>query len=31
MALVALCLGYFMVILDVTVVSVAVPSIGRDL
>ncbi|MDT7641427.1 MAG: transporter, family, methylenomycin resistance protein, partial [Pseudonocardiales bacterium] len=31
MALVALCLGYFMVILDVTVVAVAVPSIGRDL
>ncbi|MCU1653963.1 MAG: transporter, partial [Pseudonocardia sp.] len=31
MALVALCLGYFMVILDVTVVSVALPSIGSDL
>jgi DHA2 family methylenomycin A resistance protein-like MFS transporter len=30
-ALLAVCAGYFMVILDVTVVSVAVPVIGRDL
>ncbi len=29
--LVALCLGYFMVVLDVTVVTVAVPIIGRQL
>ncbi|SDH37959.1 DHA2 family efflux MFS transporter permease subunit [Nonomuraea jiangxiensis] len=29
--LVALCLGYFLVILDVTVVTVAIPVIGADL
>ncbi|WP_079177005.1 MFS transporter [Streptomyces sp. MUSC 14] len=29
--LVAVCAGYFMVILDVTVINVAVPVIGRDL
>ncbi|MFE5207678.1 MFS transporter [Streptomyces sp. NPDC056600] len=29
--LLAVCAGYFMVILDVTVISVAVPVIGRDL
>jgi DHA2 family methylenomycin A resistance protein-like MFS transporter len=29
--LLAICLGYFMVILDATVVNVALPSVGRDL
>src|SRR4051794_34427178 len=29
--LVAMCLGYFLVILDATVVTVALPSIGDDL
>jgi DHA2 family methylenomycin A resistance protein-like MFS transporter len=29
--LLAVCSGYFMVILDVTIVNVAVPAIGRDL
>jgi DHA2 family methylenomycin A resistance protein-like MFS transporter len=29
--LVAVCLGYFLVILDVTVVNVAVPAVGADL
>jgi DHA2 family methylenomycin A resistance protein-like MFS transporter len=29
--LVVLCVGYFLVLLDVTVVNVAVPAIGRDL
>jgi MFS transporter, DHA2 family, methylenomycin A resistance protein len=29
--LVAICLGYFMVILDTMVVNVALPSLGRDL
>jgi DHA2 family methylenomycin A resistance protein-like MFS transporter len=29
--LLAICLGYFMVILDATVVNVAVPAVGRDL
>lgn len=29
--LLAVCAGYFMVILDVTVINVAVPAIGRDL
>lgn len=29
--LLAVCAGYFMVILDVTVLNVAVPVIGRDL
>ncbi|MDR0358728.1 MAG: MFS transporter [bacterium] len=31
LALVAVCLGYFMVILDTTVVNVALPALGRDL
>jgi MFS transporter, DHA2 family, methylenomycin A resistance protein len=31
MPLVAICLGYFMVILDATVVNVAVPAVGDDL
>lgn len=30
-ALVVICIGYFLVILDATVVNVAVPSIGREL
>ncbi|MFF4397725.1 MFS transporter [Streptomyces sp. NPDC001480] len=29
--LLAVCAGYFMVILDVTVINVAVPAVGRDL
>ncbi|MGW0584537.1 MFS transporter, partial [Streptomyces sp. NPDC002920] len=29
--LLAVCAGYFMVILDVTVINVAVPVIGREL
>jgi MFS transporter, DHA2 family, methylenomycin A resistance protein len=29
--LIAVCLGYFLVILDVTVVTVAIPAIGTDL
>lgn len=29
--LLALCLGYFMVIIDVTIVNVALPSLGRNL
>ncbi|KAB8193150.1 MFS transporter [Nonomuraea phyllanthi] len=29
--LIAVCLGYFLVILDVTVISVAIPAIGADL
>ena len=29
--LLAVCTGYFMVILDVTIVNVAAPAIGRDL
>src|SRR6478752_5323972 len=29
--LIAVCTGYFMVILDVTIVNVAAPAIGRDL
>ncbi len=31
LALVVICVGYFLVILDATVVNVAIPSIGRDL
>jgi MFS transporter, DHA2 family, methylenomycin A resistance protein len=31
MPLIAICLGYFVVILDATVVTVALPSLGRDL
>ena len=31
LALVVICLGYFMVIVDTTAVNVALPSIGRDL
>lgn len=30
-ALLVICIGYFLVILDATVVNVALPSIGRDL
>ncbi|MDF3298861.1 MFS transporter [Streptomyces sp. K1PA1] len=30
-ALLAVCAGYFMVILDVTIINVAVPVVGRDL
>src|SRR5438067_8782001 len=29
--LLAICLGYLMVILDATIVNVALPSVGRDL
>ncbi|MFJ3791236.1 MFS transporter [Kitasatospora sp. NPDC090091] len=29
--LLAVCAGYFMVILDVTIINVAVPAVGRDL
>ena len=29
--LLAICLGYFMVILDATIVNVALPSLARDL
>jgi DHA2 family methylenomycin A resistance protein-like MFS transporter len=29
--LIAICIGYFMVILDATVVNVALPALGRDL
>ncbi|MFF4492052.1 MFS transporter [Streptomyces sp. NPDC001544] len=29
--LLAVCTGYFMVILDVTIINVAVPAVGRDL
>lgn len=31
LALAGICVGYFMVILDTTVVNVALPSLGRDL
>jgi MFS transporter, DHA2 family, methylenomycin A resistance protein len=31
LALVVICLGYFLVIVDTTVVNVALPAIGRDL
>ena len=31
MVLVVMCVGYFLVLLDVTVVNVALPSIGSDL
>jgi MFS transporter, DHA2 family, methylenomycin A resistance protein len=31
LALVVICLGYFLVIVDTTVVNVALPSIGADL
>lgn len=31
LALAAICVGYFMDILDTTVVNVALPSLGRDL
>ena len=29
MALLALCLSYFMVLIDVTIITVALPTIGR--
>jgi MFS family permease len=31
LALVVICLGYFMVIVDTTVVNVALPAVARDL